>query len=144
MKSIIAIAAILVAGGVGYAMWPAAPQTAASDTVVSMEHEALADVLLPETLSQNAQIGQLGFEAKCAACHGVNAAGQDGVAPPLVHIIYEPSHHGDEAFQRAVALGVQAHHWPFGDMPPVEGITRGDVTMIVAYIRELQRANVIN
>ena len=50
MKSIIAIAAILVAGGVGYAMWPAAPQTAASDTVVSMEHEALADVLLPETL----------------------------------------------------------------------------------------------
>ena len=144
MKSIIAIAAILVAGGVGYAMWPAAPQTAASDTVVSMEHEALADVLLPETLSQNAQIGQLGFEAKCAACHGVNAVGQDGVAPPLVHIIYEPSHHGDEAFQRAVALGVQAHHWPFGDMPPVEGITRGDVTMIVAYIRELQRANGIN
>ena len=69
MKSIIAIAAILVAGGVGYAMWPAAPQTAASDTVVSMENEALADELLPETLSQNAEIGQLGFEAKCAACH---------------------------------------------------------------------------
>ena len=58
-------------------------------------------------LSQNAQIGQLGFEAKCAACHGLNAAGQDGVAPPLVHIIYEPSHHGDEAFQRAASLGVR-------------------------------------
>ena len=144
MKSIIAIAAILVAGGVGYAMWPAAPQTAASDTVVSMEHEALADVLLPETLSQNAQIGQLGFEAKCAACHGVNAAGKDGIAPPLIHIIYEPSHHGDEAFQRAAAEGIRGHHLPFGDMPPVEGVTRGDVTMIIAYIRELQRANGIN
>ena len=144
MKSTIAIAAILVAGGVGYAMWPAAPQTADSDTATTMEDGVLADVLLPESLSQNAQIGQLGFEAKCAACHGVNAAGQDGVAPPLVHIIYEPSHHGDEAFQRAAAMGVRGHHWPFGDMPPVEGVTRGDVTMIIAYIRELQRANGIN
>ena len=144
MKSTIAIAAILVAGGVGYAMWPAAPQTADSDTATTMEDGVLADVLLPESLSQNAQIGQLGFEAKCAACHGPNAAGQDGVAPPLVHIIYEPSHHGDEAFQRAAAMGVRGHHWPFGDMPPVEGVTRGDVTMIIAYIRELQRANGIN
>ena len=144
MKLIIAIATILVAGGVGYAMWPAVQQTATADTVISIENGVLADVLLPESLSQNAQIGKHGFEAKCAACHGVNAAGQDGVAPPLVHIIYEPSHHGDEAFQRAAAMGVRGHHWPFGDMPPVEGVTRGDVTMIIAYIRELQRANGIN
>ncbi|MCK0097285.1 cytochrome c [Yoonia sp. F2084L] len=144
MKSTIAIAAILVAGGVGYAMWPAPPQTTTTDTAINTENGVLANVLLPETLSQNAQIGQLAFEAKCAACHGLNAAGQDGVAPPLVHVIYEPSHHGDEAFQRAAAMGVRGHHWPFGDMPPVEGITRGDVTMIIAYIRELQRANGIN
>ncbi len=144
MKSIIAIAAILVAGGVGYAMWPASPQSADSEAAISLEGGVLADVLLPEALSQNAQIGQLGFEAECAACHGLNAAGQDGVAPPLVHIIYEPSHHGDEAFQRAAAMGVRGHHWPFGDMPAVEGVTRGDVTMIIAYIRELQRANGIN
>ena len=144
MKSIIAIAAILVAGGVGYAMWPAAPPTATIDTTNSMDDGLLANVLLPETLSQNAQIGQLAFEARCADCHGLNAAGQDGVAPPLVHIIYEPSHHGDEAFQRAAAMGVRGHHWPFGDMPPVAGVTRGDVTMITAYIRELQRANGIN
>jgi mono/diheme cytochrome c family protein len=144
MKSIIVIAAILVAGSVGYAIWPAPPQTTTTDTANNTENGVLANVLLPETLSQNAQIGQLGFEAKCAACHGVNAAGQDGVAPPLVHIIYEPSHHGDEAFQRAAAMGVRGHHWPFGDMPPVEGVTRGDVTMIIAYIRELQRANGIH
>ena len=101
-------------------------------------------MLIPETLSRNAQIGKLGFEAKCAIFHGVNAAGQDGVAPPLVHIIYEPSHHGDESFQRAIAMGVRGHHWPFGNMPPVEGVTRADVTMITACIRELQLANGIN
>lgn len=144
MRSIIAVGALLVLGGLGYALWPKASQTPQSDPVSSLEGGALADVLVPETLSQNAQIGKLGYEARCAACHGANAAGQDGVAPPLVHIIYEPSHHGDEAFQRAAELGVQGHHWPFGDMPPVEGVTRGDVTMIVAYIRELQRANGIN
>ena len=144
VKSGIAITAVLAAAGVAYAMWSPTSQTAATDTLISIEEGALADVLLPETLSQNAQIGKLGFEAKCATCHGLNAAGQDGVAPPLVHIIYEPTHHGDETFQRAVAVGVRGHHWPFGDMPPVEGITRGDVTMIVAYVRELQRANGIN
>ena len=105
---------------------------------------ALANVLLPDTLSQNAQIGKLAFEVKCVSCHGTNAAGQAGVAPPLVHIIYEPNHHGDESFQRAAALGVRAHHWSFGNMPAVEGLTRTNLKMIVAYIRELQRANGIN
>ena len=144
MKRIIAISITLIVVGALYLVWPLALQTASSDTTVSMENGVLANVLVPETLSQNAKIGQLGYEAKCAACHGANAAGQDGVAPPLVHIIYEPSHHGDEAFQRAAELGVQGHHWPFGNMPAVEGVTRGDVTMIIAYIRELQRANGIN
>ena len=144
MKRIIAISITLIVVGALYLVWPPALQTASSDTTVSMENGVLANVLVPETLSQNAQIGQLGYEAKCAACHGANAAGQDGVAPPLVHIIYEPSHHGDEAFQRAAELGVRGHHWPFGNMLPVEGLTRGDVKMITAYVRELQRANGIN
>ena len=109
-----------------------------------MEGRRQANVILLKTLSQNAQSGKRGFEAKCAACHGVNAAGQDGVAPPLVHKVYEPSHHGDESIQRAASLGVRAHHWPFGNMPAVEGLTRGDIKMIIAYIRELQRANGIN
>ena len=96
---------------------------------------------VPATLSVRAQFGRTTYDANCASCHGRNAAGQDGVAPPLVHIVYEPGHHGDESFQRAVARGVRAHHWRFGDMPPVEGLSRRDVAAIVAYVRELQRAN---
>ncbi len=144
MKTAIIIGAVIVAGGLGYVLWPAAQQTVQSEPVASQESRVLANVVLPDTLSENATIGKLGFDGKCAVCHGANAAGQDRIAPPLVHIIYEPNHHGDESFQRAAELGVRAHHWSFGDMPPVEGITRGDVTMIVAYIRELQRANGIN
>ena len=144
MRSIIDVVSILVAGGISYALWPTILQTTQSDASITLENRLLAEVLIPETLSRNAQIVKLGFEAKCAVGHGVNAAGQDGVAPPLVHIIYEPSHHGDESFQRAVAMGVRGHHWPFGNMPPVEGVTRADVTMITACIRELQLANGIN
>lgn len=101
----------------------------------------IVSVSVPESLSARARLGQKTYDANCAACHGRNAAGQDGVAPPLVHVIYEPGHHGDESFQRAVARGVRAHHWRFGDMAPVEGLTRRDVAGIVAYVRELQRAN---
>ena len=101
----------------------------------------IANVNVPGTLSAQANLGQKTYEANCASCHGPNAAGQKGVAPPLVHVNYEPGHHGDESFQRAVARGVRAHHWRFGDMPPVEGLTRRDVAAIVAYVRELQRAN---
>jgi hypothetical protein len=48
------------------------------------------------------------------------------------------------SFFLAVDQGVRAHHWKFGNMPAQEGLTKGDVTAIVAYVRELQRANGIN
>lgn len=142
MKKAYIIGAAALVAGLGYVFWPVAedaPQPSGKAAA-----GALAAVSVPETLSQNAQIGARAYEANCASCHGANAAGRDGIAPPLVHIIYEPNHHGDESFQRAAALGVQSHHWRFGNMPPVEGVTRADVTMIIAYIRELQRANGIN
>lgn len=104
----------------------------------------MVEVRLPDTLSTQAQIGQRGFEAMCAECHGANAAGRDGVGPPLVHKIYEPGHHADMAFVLAAQNGVRAHHWNFGNMPPVEGVTRADVMAIATYVRELQRANGIN
>ena len=87
-----------------------------------------------ESYSQNAQIGQKLFQAKCADRHGPNVVGQAGVAPPLIHVIYEPNHHGDESFQRALALGVRTHHWKFGNMPAVAGFTRAEVKSIIAYV----------
>lgn len=142
-----ALIAVVLAALLGFGFWWSGGgdvDTQAAATGSDGAGPTMVNVVVPETLSANARIGRTAFEAKCAACHGVNAAGQDGVAPPLVHKIYEPSHHGDAAFLLAAKNGVRAHHWRFGNMPPVEGVTDGDVKMIVAYVRELQRANGID
>ncbi len=138
----LAIVALLTVGFLWTGQGDDAVERASGD--VSAVGAPMVQVDLPENLSTNAQVGKLAYEAKCAVCHGTNATGQDGVAPPLVHKIYEPSHHGDGAFLLAAKNGVRAHHWRFGNMPPVQGVTDGDVKMIVAYVRELQRANGIN
>lgn len=91
-------------------------------------------------LSAKAQAGREVFNARCALCHGSNAAGS-GQGPPLVHRIYEPGHHQDFAFRNAVRNGVMAHHWQFGDMPPVPGLSDNDIEQLICYVRELQRAN---
>ena len=78
------------------------------------------------------------FEANCSSCHGPVANGSEQ-GPPLVDIIYEPSHHADVAFVLAVTSGVRAHHWRFGDMPPLPGVTEPMVREIVGYVRWLQR-----
>jgi mono/diheme cytochrome c family protein len=82
--------------------------------------------------------GERLFNDNCARCHGALAAGTDA-GPPLVHTVYEPNHHADIAFQRAVAFGVPAHHWRFGNMPPVPGVDEAAVERITAYVRWLQR-----
>ncbi len=100
---------------------------------------AHVEVQVPE-LSSVAKQGEQLFLTSCASCHGANAAGSDK-GPPLVHRIYEPNHHGDGAFYRAVRQGVRAHHWPYGDMAPVPTVRNDDVGQIVQYVRELQKAN---
>ncbi len=132
-RLILAILAVAVICAVAWRYYPSTSSQPSSGP-------PLVDVTVPE-LDAAAQAGETAFNDNCAVCHGVNAAGQDGVAPPLVHIIYEPNHHGDQAFYRAATQGVPAHHWPFGDMPPVEDITEQEIASIVAYVRTLQRAN---
>lgn len=92
---------------------------------------------LGETESQGRTI----FDANCAACHGDNAAGREGAGPPLVHVIYEPGHHSDASFFMAAKNGVRAHHWRFGDMPPVDGISDDEIAKVIVYVRALQREN---
>lgn len=79
------------------------------------------------------------FEAHCVICHGERGRGTDR-GPPLVHKIYEPAHHSDIAFYWAVSRGVVAHHWDFGDMPPIPGVSGEDTAHIIAYLRAEQRA----
>lgn len=136
------ISACAVAAVVAYITLRPAPVEEAAQSAAT-EGDAMVAIQMP-LIEGNAVIGQRIFDNACAACHGSNAVGVDGAGPPLIHVIYEPSHHADESFQRAVAMGVRSHHWQFGDMPPVEGLTRGDVAMVIDYIREIQRANGIN
>ena len=90
-------------------------------------------------LSATGQEGEALFGMTCAACHGAGAVGT-ALGPPLVHQLYEPGHHSDHSIRSAVQNGVQAHHWAFGDMPPVVGLPEGQVDKIICYIRELQLA----
>lgn len=91
-------------------------------------------------LSSLALAGKSAFDENCAACHGPNASGTDR-GPPLVHDIYNPGHHADEAFYLATSRGVRRHHWRYGDMPPQPQISREQMIAVVRYVRELQAAN---
>lgn len=46
------------------------------------------------SLMPNPAIGKKLFEKHCASCHGIALNGSDK-GPPLLHRIYEPSHHAD-------------------------------------------------
>ena len=140
-KKTLIFTGVFVVISAAYLLIPIISNSTDGDEISIIDNSAIVSIELPDELSKVAQIGKLAFQSNCLACHGENAVGQKGVAPPLIHKIYEPSHHGDESFQRAVAVGVRAHHWKFGNMPALEGLTRGDVKAIIAYVRELQEAN---
>ena len=91
-------------------------------------------------LSDMARAGEELFNANCSVCHGMAAAGTSQ-GPSLIDRIYHPGHHPDLSIRNAVRHGVQAHHWFFGDMPPVAGVLPDDVEKIICYVREVQRAN---
>lgn len=142
------LVAVLIAGAVGVVWW-ASGVTDLTAPVVSPAMHGEADaappspadqVVVPE-LSPVALQGRQVFEENCSACHGTNAAGTDQ-GPPLIHNLYRPGHHSDAAFGMAVANGVVAHHWRFGNMPPIPGgISEAKMRWVVKYIREMQVAN---
>ncbi len=79
------------------------------------------------------------FAQRCALCPG-RAGGGTKSGPPLVHPLYEPNHHADGAFTQAVRQGVRAHHWAYGDMPPIEGVSDRELGRIISHVRALQTA----
>ena len=119
---------------------PAATATAGAPTSPPKTGAYATVVVTAPELSQSASSGQALFNTNCAVCHGTDAAGSNA-GPPLVHPIYGPGHHPDFSFKNAVQNGVPSHHWWFGDMAPLPGVSEQDVEQIVCFVRELQRAN---
>ena len=119
---LLAIVALLVAGG-----------------ALANHREGHVDVTVG-VLSNQAQFGQQVFNAKCADCHGLNGSGTRK-GPPLIHAIYNPGHHSNKSFYRAVRNGVKQHHWPYGDMPPQKSVGFSEMGALVKFIREVQVFN---
>ncbi|MGB5869481.1 MAG: cytochrome c [Albidovulum sp.] len=102
--------------------------------------EELSGTIIPD-LTGAAVLGQSVYADNCAACHGETLTGVEDKGPPFLHEFYLPGHHGDAAFFAAVVNGAQAHHWGFGDMPPVPGLTQAEIGAIVDFVRSVQKAN---
>jgi len=85
-------------------------------------------------------LGKMNYQVYCASCHGKTTEGTDK-GPTFLHRVYHPGHHSDQAFYSAPIKGARAHHWQFGDMKPVEGITEDKLNSIVPYIRAVQKEN---
>lgn len=82
--------------------------------------------------------GEALYQASCSVCHGSDLRGT-ALGPSQLSVIYNPDHHGDGSYAVAVTAGVRAHHWSFGNMPSVDGVTEDDFDRILAFIRENQR-----
>jgi len=95
---------------------------------------------IPEQDASLVAAGEPLYQASCAECHGADLRGT-AIGPSHLSIVYEPNHHGDAAFALAISNGVRQHHWPFGDMAPVPGLSERDVEAVIAFVREQQRIN---
>jgi cytochrome c2 len=102
--------------------------------LVSAEGRATEQIEIPFNLG----IGQHLYEKYCSSCHGIDLNGSDK-GPPLIHPFYKPPHHGDEVFYRAALQGARQHHWKFGDMAPVIGVTPKKMDQLAPYVRYYQQ-----
>ena len=108
-------------------------------TSSASEHWTYPDAIEPEA-SPEINLGRMNYDAFCASCHGKTAGGTDK-GPTFISRIYHPGHHGDASFYLAPQNGVRAHHWRFGNMPRVEGVSEEQLKSILDYVRAVQKAN---
>lgn len=138
MKGWLVLAVAIVAGlAFIFSPWgrKTTPMTATGEII---------EVTMPVGLDAMATAGKLTYEKACVECHGPNGGGVGHKGPPLVHRIYDTEHHADAELVSSTVNGVRAHHWPFGDMPAVEGISEDEAEAIVAFLRAVQRENGIH
>lgn len=106
-------------------------------TTSTVEAELPAGGSTAGTVGVEVATGEPLYQASCGECHGTDLRGTDQ-GPSLLSIVYEPAHHSDAAFQLAVRNGSPAHHWSFGPMEPVPGLTDEDVDAITVFVRSVQ------
>lgn len=131
-KILVFAVAGLVAAGASVAAWQLANRGA--------ESASGGRQIVIAQLSSQAVEGRRTYDTVCADCHGAHGAGTSK-GPPLIHDIYNPGHHGDESFYRAVRSGARQHHWRFGDMPAQPEVSALQIAAILRYVREMQVAN---
>ena len=130
LAAALAISQFLVACG------DRAGERVSPDAMPAVDMTVLTDI----ELSPGAAAGETVFAGNCAVCHGVGAAGSY-TGPSLINRVYHPNHHSDASIRVAAFAGVRQHHWTFGDMPPVAGISEEEVEQVICYVREIQYAN---
>jgi mono/diheme cytochrome c family protein len=92
---------------------------------------AVALFMLIPNLSWAADDGAATFKAKCAMCHGADAAGKPAMKAPSL-ISDEAKKKSDDDF--AKAINETAKH-----TPAVKSLPADDVKAVIAYIRTLQK-----
>ncbi|MAF48102.1 MAG: c-type cytochrome [Rhodospirillales bacterium] len=119
MKRIILLAGILAFTGFG---------AMASDHEIPQKRPNISGIGFGKAL----------YDKFCASCHGTKMKGTKK-GPPFLHRIYHPGHHADGSFYVAVQRGTRQHHWKFGNMEPVTGVSQAMVASIVQYVRFMQK-----
>jgi mono/diheme cytochrome c family protein len=95
--------------------------------------------LFPElNYKPNISQGKAEYQKACVECHGAGLLGSEK-GPSLLDSTYKDSHHADLSFYYAVKSGVRQHHWRFGDMPKIAGLSPERVSDIIAYVRHKQK-----
>ena len=124
------LAAVLIALTLGLLACSNTQNTASTNTVSAAAPEEVAAI--PAGAD-----GATVYQARCASCHGADLRGTDN-GPSQLSIVYEPGHHGDAAYRSANRNGAAQHHWNFGPMPAIDGLTDADVESVIAYVRSEQ------
>ena len=112
---------------------------AMAENASASTHGKAKQIVVPQ-LSGDVLAGEGVYTRHCQSCHGVNTSGIEK-GPSFLHRVYHPGHHNDASIYVAVRKGSRQHHWRFGSMKPVEGISDAEIAQVIAYIRTMQKAN---